>query len=611
MGQLRHSALTCGVLFSLAVVARADDSLPATTVQRLKDATVYVKTAIGPLKMTGSGFVIQVTGDSALIATNQHVIGKPKELRIGGFIPGLRGRDKMYLRSLQQGLAGKEPAVTVVFHSGDTNEQSLNAEVLGGLDEPDLAILKVSGIKISPKPIEFANSPAPLETMPIFVLGFPFGDALSTNHGSPAITVGKGTVSSIRKDASGKTAKIQIDGALNPGNSGGPVVDSKGNLIGISVQTIQGSNIGLAIPPGELVATLEGRVGKPVVSAGQVVNGAAPTYEVVIPVIDPMKKLKSATLQFVDGAVPLDASKSSEPQLNAAAGNQKVDLTISDRVARATLALPVVANQKMREITVQASYVNQNGETTYLEPMVLKVAAPAVVTAKVDGNSATITQTQKSGNRTIRREVTITRGNSSGKSKFDDLDEDAGAEGDDEKSSKKATAKKGSSNVKKTTKSGKEENDGGSDKTTEVAWTNKITKMKKIPDEEITGRIDGLEFTLDRAELKTGSLTFRKGTAFFADLELAIVLWTKRDEDVSGRKFVINGQPRAGEPVVRFSAKRKGEKLPKTQHASEYLMVLEFGDYNAELRMQPGKIYICLPDRGKSFLAGSFEAQVD
>ena len=39
-------------------------------------------------------------------------------------------------------------------------------------------------------------------------------------------------------------------------------------------------------------------------------------------------------------------------------------------------------------------------------------------------------------------------------------------------------------------------------------------------------------------------------------------------------------------------------------------MVLEFGDYNAELRMQPGKIYICLPDRGKSFLAGSFEAQV-
>ncbi len=611
MGRLRNCAITCGVLCSLAVTARGDDSLPAETVQRLKDATVYVKTAIGPLKMTGSGFVIQVTGDSALIATNQHVIGKPKELRVGGFIPGLRGRDKMYIRSLQQSLAGKEPEVTVVFNSGDTKEQSLNAEVLGGLDEPDLAILKVSGMKVSPKPIEFANSPAPLETMPIFVLGFPFGDALATNHGSPAITVGKGSVSSIRKDASGKTAKIQIDGALNPGNSGGPVVDSKGNLIGISVQTIQGSNIGLAIPPGELVATLEGRVGKPVVSAGQVVNGAAPTYEVVIPVIDPMKKLKSATLQFVDGAVQLDAAKSSEPQLNAAAGNQKVDLTISDRVARATLALPVVANQKMREITVQASYVNESGKTVYLEPLVLKVAAPAVVTAKADGNSTTITQTQKSGNRTIRREVTITRGNASGKSKFDDLDEDAAAEGDDEKPAKKATAKKGSSEIKAAAKSGKEEKEGGSDNATEAAWTNKITKMNTIPDEEITGKIDGLEFTLDKAELKAGRVKFRKGTALFADLEMDIVLWTKPNEDVSGRKFVINGRPRAGEPVVTIGAKRKGEKVPKTQHASEYLMVLEFGDYNAELRVQPGKIYICLPDRGKSFLAGSFEAQAN
>jgi hypothetical protein len=40
-------------------------------------------------------------------------------------------------------------------------------------------------------------------------------------------------------------------------------------------------------------------------------------------------------------------------------------------------------------------------------------------------------------------------------------------------------------------------------------------------------------------------------------------------------------------------------------------MVLEFGDYDAEDRMQPGRIYICLPDRAKSVSAGTFEAAVE
>lgn len=604
MGQICRAVLACAFLIAIVARVHGDESLPTETVQRLKASTVYVKTAIGPLKMTGSGFVIQVTGDTALVATNQHVIAKPKELRVGGYIPGLRGRDKMYLRSLQQNLAGKDPAVTVVFNSGDAKEQALKAEILGGLEEPDLAILKVSGITIPPKGIEFSKSPAPVETMPVFVLGFPFGDALATNQGNPSITIGKGSVSSIRKNASGKTAKIQIDGALNPGNSGGPVVDAKGNLIGISVQTIQGSNIGLAIPPEELVGTLEGRVGKPVVSAGRVVDGAAPAYEVIVPVIDPLKKLKSAAVQFVEGTVALDAGKLDQPQLTNATGVQSVNLTMADRVARATLPLTTVADQKAREVTVQASYVNQHGKTVYLEPLVLKVAAPEVVTTKTDGNTTTITQNSGQG----KRQITITRGNSSGKSKFDEMKEDETSSGDDGKSSKNA---KGKSNTRETAKSGSDKKAADTGKPGEFAWTNKITKMKKIPDEDLTGKIDGLEFALDKVTLSGGRLTFRQGTEFFPDLELDMVLWTKTGEDVSGRKIVVNGSTRHGDPSVTTRARRKGEKLPRTEFANEYLLVLEFGDYNAELRVQPGKIYICLPDRAKSYLVGAFEAQVD
>src|SRR5262245_32288090 len=319
MRRVRILVHTSLFLFFATVAAEAQDSLPADTLQRLKDATVYVKTAIGPIEMSGSGFVIQVTGDSALLVTNQHVIVKPKELRVGGYIPGLRGRDRLALMKLQSALAGAEPVVSVVFNSGNGNEQVAKAELLGGLEEPDLAILKVSGVKVPPRPIEFRQVAQPLETMPLYMLGFPFGDALATNKGNPAITIGKGSVSSIRKDAAGKLVKVQIDGALNPGNSGGPVVDTKGNLVGIAVQTIQGSNVGLAIPPTALVSVLDGRVGNPAVVAGKVENGAAPKYEVVVPVIDPLKKLKSISVQYADGAVAIDKAKTGQPQLQSAA----------------------------------------------------------------------------------------------------------------------------------------------------------------------------------------------------------------------------------------------------------------------------------------------------
>ncbi len=263
--------------------------------------------------MTGSGFVIQVTGDSALIATNHHVIARPKELQVGGYIPGLNGRDKAALKQLQLALAKLETTVSVVFNSGETTEQVIKTEILGGTEDPDLAILKVSGIKSPPKPISFRKSAQLMETMPLYILGFPFGDMLASNKGNPAITVGKGSISSFRKDAAGKMTKVQIDGALNPGNSGGPVVDTKGNLVGIAVQTIQGSNIGLAIPRRRDCSGPTDVIGVSAISLSlpaTIENGYPPKYEVVVPIVDPLRKLKSLSIQYVDGAATIDACES-------------------------------------------------------------------------------------------------------------------------------------------------------------------------------------------------------------------------------------------------------------------------------------------------------------
>ena len=600
-------------LVSSTVITFADDALPAEMVQRLKSATVYVKTEIGPLKMTGSGFVIEVTGTSALIATNQHVIGKPKELKEGSYIPGLRGRDRLALMKIQRSLATAEPAVTVVFNSGNANEQLIKAELMGGLEEPDLALLKVTGIKSPPKPISFHEPATPIETMALYVLGFPFGDALATNKGNPTITIGKGSISSIRNDSKGHLAMIQIDGALNPGNSGGPVVDAKGNLVGIAVQTIQGSNIGLAIPPGELSSILEGRVGTPKVVVGKVENGKPPSYEVIVPVIDPMKRLKSISMRYVEGKAPIDEAKAGEPQLQSVSGSRKLELTVGDRNAKAILPLTTTATETAREVTIQTEYVTSNGKTIHMEPVILEVAAPQSSTTTIvkGGNSTTFTQTTESPDgRTSRRQVTITQGKGSGPSKMSKADNDVDANSDQPA---KKVSKENKSSKDKIIDENETVDDGGTQKAVDAVWTNKIAKMKKIPDEEVTGKIDGLDFKLDRASLTHSGLSFVMGPKFrgvFSEASLDIILFLKPNQDVSGQKLIVNGRIRPGDPHIRMGSMRKGDKIPRTESHLDYLLVLEFGEYNAGDRIQPGKIYICLPDRGKSFLAGSFEATV-
>src|SRR5262245_12368632 len=135
----------------------------------------------------------------------------------------------------------KDAAVSAVFHSGTKAERSLPAEILATDESRDLAVLRVRGMGDWPKPIVLDQQVQPIETMPVYILGFPFGEALSQKNGNPAPTINKGSVSSLRENEYGQMKAVQIDGAINPGNSGGPVVDEDGRLIGISVATIRGA----------------------------------------------------------------------------------------------------------------------------------------------------------------------------------------------------------------------------------------------------------------------------------------------------------------------------------------------------------------------------------
>src|SRR5688500_18986822 len=105
------------LLAAVVAPARADDTIPTDTLKALKDATVFVKVKAGPVGGTGSGFVIRVDGETALVATNHHVVD----------VPALPGRP-----------APGPVTVTLVFYSGTKREVTAVAEVLGSDSSRDL-----------------------------------------------------------------------------------------------------------------------------------------------------------------------------------------------------------------------------------------------------------------------------------------------------------------------------------------------------------------------------------------------------------------------------------------------------------------------------------------
>src|SRR5262245_2399306 len=341
--------------------AFSQDSISPETLAAIKRATVYVKVDAKLLSGTGSGFVIQVDGDSALVVTNHHVIEPEIQIeftpKIGrkmvrppfGRPPGLTPRLPV--------MTLKDVDVTLVFDSGTKSERSAKAQVVAIDPERDLAVLRVKGVKDLPAALDLSAAPKLAETMPVYTFGFPFGKVLATGKGHPAITIGKAAISSLRQNDDGELAMVQIDGALNPGNSGGPIVDAKGLLVGVAVATIRNSSgIGLAIPGGELRRTLLGRLGAIHVTTKDTGKDKT-TVHVEAGVIDPLDKIAAITLHVL----PTSAKDGETPkELSDVAGCHTIKLTLEKQLASADLSLD--AKDAGKELLLQAEVVDVSGK---------------------------------------------------------------------------------------------------------------------------------------------------------------------------------------------------------------------------------------------------------
>ncbi|MET0249394.1 MAG: Do family serine endopeptidase [Sphingobium sp.] len=168
----------------------------------------------------GSGFLISSDG---YIVTNNHVVSAGAE-----------------------GASVEQITVTL------TNREEYTARLVGRDPATDLAVLKIDAKKALPF-VKFGDSSKARVGDWVVAIGNPF--ALSG-------TVTAGIISALHRGTGGSYDKfIQTDASINQGNSGGPMFDMRGNVIGINSQILSpsGGNVGIgfAIPSEQAAPIVE------------------------------------------------------------------------------------------------------------------------------------------------------------------------------------------------------------------------------------------------------------------------------------------------------------------------------------------------------------------
>lgn len=131
-----------------------------------------------------------------------------------------------------------------------TDGKEHKAKVVGMDSRTDLALLKVDAKDLKPLPI--GESRSLRKGQWVLAIGSPFG--LES-------TVTAGIVSAINRETGDYLPFIQTDVAVNPGNSGGPLIDLSGRVVGVNSQIVSRSGgfmgISLAIPIDEAMQVVE------------------------------------------------------------------------------------------------------------------------------------------------------------------------------------------------------------------------------------------------------------------------------------------------------------------------------------------------------------------
>jgi S1-C subfamily serine protease len=187
------------------------------------DGVVTVSAVFGGSEAGGSGFVVS---DDGVILTNAHVVTDSAENTVAP--ENVSQADAVYVRF--------------------SDQQQVEADIVGYDLFADVAVLRITGGGVSLTPLPLGDSDGVVVGEPVAAIGSPFFEA-----GSLSV----GVVSAVNRSLESGTGfgipgAIQTDAAINHGNSGGPLFNADGEVIGINAQIRTtgggGEGVGFAIP---------------------------------------------------------------------------------------------------------------------------------------------------------------------------------------------------------------------------------------------------------------------------------------------------------------------------------------------------------------------------
>jgi hypothetical protein len=333
-------------------------------IKRLKEATVYIKHNVaGKTLGSGTGFVIEVRDDTVMLATNRHVA----VVDVSDMPPSLVPK-------------GAKVELEVVFRSGQgpQKEQSVPAQIIAADTtedfSTDLAILVVKGVKNPPKPLSVFAKSETTEGMAYTGAGFPLGGMLSKvndNKGNPSVTITRGGIARLVNDDHGQLDLFQVDGSLQPGNSGGPIVEEKtGKLIGVAVAKVGSvDTIGFVVPAEQVRRTLAGRIGYLGLTLQAMQQGSA-DLQINAQVVDPKNVVKGVTVHVAPASAGM-ISPNSDGSWPPLPNSTTVELERDQKVAMASGKVKVTLSGQgvaARKVLIQTAHRDQRNQLVYSKP---------------------------------------------------------------------------------------------------------------------------------------------------------------------------------------------------------------------------------------------------
>lgn len=296
-----------------------EESAVIDAVKKVKPAVVTIVNQVQSRRgvldaSSGSGVVIDPKG---YIVTNNHVVEGQRDIQ-------------------------------VIFADGS----KADAKLIGADPLADLAVLKVE-IAV-PAFVPFGDSNALEPGQVAIAIGSPLGDFRGT------VTVG--VVSALNRSVGSQRGLIQTDAAINNGNSGGPLINTQGQLIGINTLVVRSSGtgnvaegLGFAIP-----ASLVREITSQLIAKGKVERAyMGVTYQEVDPQIASAMNLKATNgivVISVEANTPAQKAGLQERDVILALDGQKIDqdhalsVLLFSRKVGDTVTLKVMRDTKEIEV---------------------------------------------------------------------------------------------------------------------------------------------------------------------------------------------------------------------------------------------------------------------